>query len=129
MCRTRYILCRRRFGDRHVLQWIEKLNRHLKFFVKEFPHVGHASTAATEEDSSRTTSLLLGAVVRDGTHQFRMETGHGTARDFRNLRNVRIGGFGVSTAQANKTIPLFTSFRRGKRFVEFPRDRSGDCAA
>ena len=114
MCGTRYVLHRRRFGHRHVLQRIEKLDRHLKFLVKELAHVGHSSTAATQENASRAISLLLGAVVRDGTHQFCVQTGHGAARELRNPRNVGIGRFGISATQPYKAIPLLASFRRGE---------------
>src|SRR5882724_3963142 len=102
MCGTRHVLHRCRLGNRDVLQRIEKLDRHLKFFVKELAHVGHSSTAATQENANRAISLLLGAVVRDGTHQFCMEPGHGAACDFRNPRNVGIGRFGVCAAQSPK---------------------------
>src|SRR6476660_6137912 len=114
MCRMCHVLQRRRFGNLYVLQRIEKLDRHLKFFVKELAQVGHSSSAATEENASRAISLLLSAVVRDRTHQFCMEPGHGTARDFRKPRNVGIGRFGISAAQPDKAIPFLASFRRSK---------------
>src|SRR5882724_2124487 len=113
MCGTRHVLHRRRLGNRDVLQRIEKLDRHLKFFVKELAYVGHSSSAATQENASRAISLLLGAVVREGTHQFRMEPSHGAARDFRNPRNVGIGRLGISATQPYKAISFLASFRRG----------------
>src|SRR5215475_14107451 len=112
MCGSRHVLHRRRLGHRHALQRIEKLDRHLKFLVKELAHVRHSSTATTQENASWAISLLLGAVVRDGTHQFCMEPGHGASRDFRNSRNVWVGGFGISAAQPYKAVPLLASFRR-----------------
>src|SRR4029077_10442866 len=107
----------------------EKFDRHLKFFVKELAQVGHSSSATTQENTCRAISLLLGAVVLDRTHQFCMEPGHGAARDLRNQSNVGISRFGISAAKPHKTIPFLASFRRGKRFVEFPRDRGGDRGA
>src|SRR6476661_10890263 len=129
MCRMCHVLHRRRFGNRYVLQRIEKLDRHLKFFVKELAQVGHSSTAATQENASRAISLLLSAVMGNGTHQFCVEPGYGAARDFRNPRNVGIGGFGISAAQPYKDIAFLARFRRGKWFVEFSRDRGGNRAA
>src|SRR5215472_12517686 len=98
MCGTRHLLhpAGAGFGDRHVLQRIEELDRHLKFLMKELPHVGHPGTSATQENASRSVALLLSAVVRDGTHQFCMKPGHGAASDFRNTPNIGVGGFGVS---------------------------------
>src|SRR5690349_11366853 len=101
---TRDVLHRRRLCNRHLLQGIEKLDRHLKFFVKELAHVRHSSPAATEKNARWSISLLLGAVVRDGTHQFRMETGHGTPSNLGNPADVGIGRFGISAAKPYKAI-------------------------
>src|SRR6478735_7098898 len=60
MCGTRHVLHRRRLGNRDVLQRIEKLDRHLKFFVKELAHVGHSGTAATNDSLN---SLAIAAVI------------------------------------------------------------------
>src|SRR5262245_13681905 len=111
---SRQVLHRRPLGNRHALQRMEKLDQHLKFLVEELAHVRHSSSAATQENASGAISLLLGAVVRDGTHQFCMEPGHGAARDFRNSRNVWVGGFGISAAQPYKAVPLLAIFRRRK---------------
>ena len=111
---TRHVLHRRRLGNRDVLQGIKELDRHLKFLLKELAHVRHSGGAATKENASRAISLLLGPVVRNGTHQFCMEAGHGAARDFRDPRNIGIGRFGVSAAEPHKAISFLASFRRGK---------------
>src|SRR6476469_9253562 len=111
MGRMRHVLHRRRSGNRYVLQWIEKFDRHLKFFVKELAQVGHSNTAATEENAGWAISPLLSSVVGDRTHQFCMEPGHGAARDFRDQRNVGISRFGISAAEPHKAIPFLTSFR------------------
>src|SRR5215475_9199217 len=105
---SRHVLHRRRLGHRHALQRIEKLDRHLKFLMKELAHVRHSSTAATQENASGAISLLLGAVVRDGTHQFCMEPGHGTAGDFRNPRNAIKRMFVVRApmSSSNEQSPL-----------------------
>src|SRR6188472_2339956 len=129
MCRMCHVLHRHRLGNCDLLQWIEKLDRHLKFFMKELAQVGHSSAAATQENASRPASILLSAVVSDGTHQFGMEPSHGTARYFRNPGDVGIGGFGISAAEPHKAIAFLASFRRGKRFVEFSRNRGGNRAA
>jgi hypothetical protein len=71
---TRHILHPAEAGLRHghVLQRIKKINRHLKFLVKELAHVRHAGAATAKKNTGRTISLLLCPVMRDGTHQFRM---------------------------------------------------------
>ena len=114
MSGTRHILHRRRLGYGHVLQRIEKLDRHLKFLVKELAHIRHARAATTKVNPGRAISLLLCAVMSDGPHQFCVQTGHGAARDLRNPRNVGVGRFGVSAAQPDEAVSFFTSFRRGK---------------
>src|ERR1051325_3222462 len=131
MCRAPHVLhpAEAGLGNRYVMQWIEEFDGHLKFFLKEFAHVRHPGTAATQENASRAISLLLSAVVRNRAHQFCMKTGHGAARDFRNPAYIGIGRFGVSAPEPYKPVLLFTSFCRGERFVELPRDRTGNRAA
>src|SRR6476661_5618664 len=114
MRRMCHVFHRYRLGNCDLLQWIEKFYRHLKFFVKELAQVGHSSAATTQENASRPASILLSAIVSDGTHQFGMEPSHGTARYFRNPGNVGIGRFGISAAEPHKAIPFLASFRRGE---------------
>src|ERR1041385_4986051 len=116
MCRAPHLLhpAEAGLGNRYVMQWIEEFDRHLKFFLKEFAHVRHPGTAATEENASRAISLLLSAVVRNGAHQFCMKTGHGAARDFRNQAYIGIGRVRVMPPVRYKPVLLFTSFRGGK---------------
>src|SRR5262249_12074539 len=108
------ILHRRRFRDGYLLQWIKKLDRHLKFLLEELAHVRHTSAAAAKETTGRAISLLWSAVMRNRAHQFCMQPRHGAPRDFRYPNDIRVGRFGVSAAQTDKTIAFLARFCCGK---------------
>src|SRR4051812_21784273 len=102
---------------------MEELDRQLEFLAKEFAHVRHARAAAAEENSSRRSALLLCAIMTDRPHDLRMQSRHGTADDFRDARDIRVGGLCVSAAETYKSFAFLTKLRRRHRLAEFLRDR------
>src|SRR5437588_10071178 len=109
MGRTRPLL--RGLRHSHFLERIKKLDRQLKLLLKELPHVGHACASATKTDARRAISLLLRAVMSNGTHQFRVPPGHAAARDLRETTNVGVCRLGRSDSQRKYAVPCTGGIR------------------
>ena len=119
--------CRLRHG--HVLERIKKRDRHLQFFVKKLEHVRHACASSAEENALRPASLLLRAVVTDGTHQLGVQPRHGAARYLRDAGNVGVCGLGIGASQTDEAVPLLANLRGRERLAEFPSNCGGDRIA
>src|ERR1044071_3191298 len=80
MGRSSDILRAGRFGDGHIAERIKKFDRQLQFFVKKLLEAKRGGPSTGEKDAFWRFALLLGAIVTDRTHHFRVEPRHGAAR-------------------------------------------------
>src|SRR5438128_4482544 len=129
MSRARHLQRWRRLRHDHVSELIKKLDRHVQFFVKKLAHVRHVCASSAKKNAFRAASLLLRAVMTDGTHQFGVQPRHGAARYLRDPDNIGVCRLGISASQTDKTVPLFAKLRRRERFAKFLGNCGGDRIA
>src|SRR5947207_5867730 len=67
--------------------------------------------------------------MADRAHQLRVQSGHGTPREFRDAGNIVVWGIGVSASQTYKAVSLLASLCRLEGFAKFLGNCSGDRTA
>src|SRR5439155_26098316 len=75
------------------------------------------------------SSLLLSAVVTDGTHQHDVHPRHGDARYLRDAGNVGVCRLSIGAPQTDEAVPLLANLRGRESLAEFPGNCGGDRIA
>ena len=87
-----------------VAQWIEVFHRQVQLLGEKLRGVGHDACAAGEEQSLRSRPALLSTIKLDGLVDLDVQLGHELPSDLGDGGLVRVLGFLIRAAQADKAF-------------------------